>query len=115
MIGDFTEKLAEEFFSKHCVPTLSEVLVPTYEWQKIWEVCGGRPKLLLACVERAAETLNWSDGKQIYGAYLLLLTDLQGDFHCSACNLCDKIIFHHMQMVYVRAHRNYTVLHIACM
>ncbi|DBA72613.1 TPA: hypothetical protein ACH3X2_010361 [Trebouxia sp. C0005] len=64
VIGDFTEKLAKEFFSKHCVPNLSEVLVPSYEWQKIWEVCGGRPKLLLACVERAAETLNWTDAVQ---------------------------------------------------
>lgn len=84
VIGDFTEKLAKEFFSKHCLPILSEVLVPSYEWQKIWEVCGGRPKLLLACVEQAAETLNWTDGKQTHCIHLLLLIDLQGDLHCSA-------------------------------
>ena len=66
VIGDFTEPLAKECFSKHCVPHLSEVLVPNYEWQKIWEVCGGRPKLLLACGERAAETLNWTDGNQTH-------------------------------------------------
>lgn len=85
MIGDFTEKLATDFFLKHCVHHLSEVLEPSYEWQKIWEVCGGRPKLLLACVERAAETLNWTDGKQTHCIHLLLLIDLQGDLHCSAC------------------------------
>lgn len=98
MIGDFTEKLAKEFFSKHCVPNLSEVPVPGYEWQKIWEVCGGRPKLLLACVERAAETLNWTDGKQTHCIHLLLLIDLSGYLHRSERTLY-QIMFHHMQVV----------------
>ncbi len=64
VLGDFTEKLAKEFFLTHCVPDLPEALVPNYEWHKIWEVCGGRPQLLLACGQAAAETLNWNVGEQ---------------------------------------------------
>ncbi len=30
VIGDFTEKLAREFFSTHCVPNLSEALLQSF-------------------------------------------------------------------------------------
>ena len=55
-------KACQGIFCTHCLPILSMVLVSSYEWHKIWEVCGGRPKLLLACAERAAETLSWPEG-----------------------------------------------------
>lgn len=59
----FAETDAEEFFLRHCVSTLSEELRLTYEWEEIYKVCGGNPRLLMACANAAAETLDWNEGE----------------------------------------------------
>ena len=55
----FYQAACQGFFEKVCIKSLSNVLKTTYEWPKIYAVCGGRPHLLRACAGNAEEHACW--------------------------------------------------------
>ncbi|KAK9803595.1 hypothetical protein WJX72_003223 [[Myrmecia] bisecta] len=48
-LGHLTEPQAKEFFVEQCLPEARSKLTRAYDWTKVYDVCGGSPRLLRTC------------------------------------------------------------------
>ena len=74
VVGNLAREEARTFFLEYVVPFHALPPGASEAWERVYEVCGGNPQLLLMCVGDAAAYCSWELGALCRSFPALLLS-----------------------------------------
>ena len=74
-MGNLSREEARKYFVNYVLPFRKHPPGANEAWERVYEVCGGNPGLLLKCTSKATALKSWE-----LGAFVLAL-------HCTALHL----------------------------
>ena len=63
VVGNLTRKEAHTYFFDYVLPSCKHPRGANESWQRVYDVCGGNPGLLLICASEASAFDSWELGE----------------------------------------------------